>query len=193
MRLWLTKEEQNNINNQYYGSTRCEHVHVVFCKGEYTREYDLCGNTDISYLGLGNYRYVSDTSYKSWTYDQVLEILPAAIYCDDEYNVVDPDEHKFCRTLQLHIVKRRDVNKDIDYKYSVSYKPVSAPNVRKRILIKDYDYKDPVIESDDVMECLYRMILWCMSKGHIMTKKRHEYLEELKKEKDFSKVIALPQ
>lgn len=192
MRLWLTKEEQNNINKQYFGNTYYEHVHVVFYKNEYKREYDLCGNTVIDFLNYGNYKFISNESYKSWTYNQVLEILPAVIYCDDEYNVVNPDEHKFCRKLQLHIVKRRDNNKDIDYKFSVSYKPVSAPGIRKRILIKDYDYKDPIIESDDVMECLYRMMLWCMSKGHVMTKKRHEYLEKLEKEKN-SKAISLPQ
>ena len=33
------------------------------------------------------------------------------------------------------------------------------------------------------MECLYRMLLWCMSKGHVMTKERHDYLEKLEKQK----------
>lgn len=183
MRLWLTEEEQNNINKQFYGNVRYDHVHVVYYRNEYKKEFDLCGNTDISYLKYSDFKYVSNASFKSWTYEQIMEILPSVIYCDDEYNIVDPAENKFCRKLQLHVIKRRDENKDIDYKYSVSYKPISAPNVRKRIFIKDYDYKDPVIESDDIMECLYRMLLWCMSKGHVMTKERHDYLEKLEKQK----------
>ena len=48
MRLWLTEEEQNNINKQYFGNTHYDHVHVVFYNNEYKREYDLCGNTEIS-------------------------------------------------------------------------------------------------------------------------------------------------
>lgn len=184
MRNWLTADEQIKLNAIYNGySPKYKHVHLFY---QYVNgssygpiEFDvILTNTnsssynDLKYGSSGNYRINTKLSYKSWTLDQLLELVPSTIYCDNEYNAVDKNKVKNYHTLKLHIIKRTDANEDIDYMYKVMYKPEHTKGVYKHIKLKKHDFKDPCLEGDELITLIYDLILWCISHGHLLSKEK---------------------
>lgn len=182
MRNWLLADEQLRLNEIYGGyMPKYKHVHLYYqytCGTNMPYEFDIImenGNST-SYnnlrFGSGNYRINAKLSYKSWTLDQLLELIPSTIYCDNEYNAVNPDNVKNYHTLKLHIIKRTDANDDIDYMYKVIYKPEHTKGVYKHIKLKKHDFKDPCLEGDKLITLIYDLMLWCISHGHLSSKEK---------------------
>lgn len=181
MRNWLLADEQLRLNEIYGGyMPKYKHVHLYYqytCGTNIPVEFDIIleNENSTSYndlrFGNGNYRLSSKMSYKSFTLDQLIELLPSTIYCDNEYNAVNIENTKNYHTLKLHIIKRKDENKDIDYMYKVMYKPLSTKGVYKHINLKKYEFKDPVLEGDELITLVYDLMMWCISHGHLMKKK----------------------
>lgn len=46
------------------------------------------------HFGTSYYRVNTKLSYRSWTLEQMIDLLPSTIYCDNEYNAVNIDETK---------------------------------------------------------------------------------------------------
>lgn len=179
MRNWLTDTEQVKLIDAYGGYfPKYKHVHLYYqytCGTNSPYEFDIIMDNPNSYyndlkFGNGNYRLNTKMSYKSWTLDQLIELLPSTIYCDNEYNAVDPTTVKNYHTLKLHIIKRKDENKDIDYMYKVMYKPLETNGIYKHIKLKKYEFKDPELEGDELISLIYDLMFWCISHGHLKKK-----------------------
>lgn len=176
MRTWLTQEEQHKINEIYGGySPNYRHIHMYFVHKsiDITNEFDIVltkpssAYNDLHFGDDNNYMIKSTLSYRSWTLEQMLEILPSTIYCDNDYNAVNIDETKNYHILKLHIIKQKDENKDIDYMYKVAYKPISTKGIYKHIKLRKYEIKDPELEGDELILLIYDLMLWCISHGHL--------------------------
>ena len=178
MRTWLTETEQKKINDVYGGySPSYKHVHMCFSHtnslDNISYEFDLVltQNTTLYndlHFGTSNYyRVNTKLSYRSWTLEQMIDLLPSTIYCDNEYNAVNIDETKNYHILKLHIIKQKDENKDIDYMYKVLYKPINTKGIYKHIKIKKHEFKDPELEGDELISLVYDLMLWCISHGHL--------------------------
>lgn len=183
MRIYLTAEEQAKLN-AVFDINNMFHYTSMWRYGSNIKKIDIVTHnsaSDVSSLQYGNSSSWSKVSgEKTMSYDQLLDMLPSPIFCDREYNIVSKDDAT--DVLYLSIEKNCTENVDISFKYTVQYKSSRIKNFKTH---RPYVSKNPapVLHSDEPIECLYKLALWCFNHGHLLKNGKPNQLNKDKKDK----------